>query len=170
MEWRIIPGLEAYEITPTGRVRKRGSRYGLALQGRKYVLRDGMRTVRRSPEELTALAYPTVDEVCRLRARVAELETALEQPPRSDPATPKAAAKPRKDRPCSVCLAKFTPRAGGSPKLCPQCEQTAPQKPKKRHCVVCGRTLPQGFWRRCPEHAFRDSVHCADDFSGAVAR
>ena len=170
MEWRIIPGLEAYEITPTGRVRKRGSRYGLTLHGRKYVLRNGMRTVRRSPDELTALAYPAVDEVCRLRARVAELETALEQTPKSDPATPKAAAKARKDRPCSVCLAKFTPRADGSQKLCPQCEKTAPQKPKKRHCVVCGRELPQGFWRRCPEHAFRDSVHGEDAFSGAVAR
>ena len=120
MEWRIIPGLEAYEITPTGRVRKRGSRYGLTLHGRKYVLRNGMRTVRRSQDELTALAYPAVDEVCRLRARVAELETALEQTPKSDPAKPKAAAKARKDRPCSVCLAKFTPRAGGSQRK--QCE------------------------------------------------
>lgn len=78
-------------------------------------------------------------------------------------------AKPRKDRPCAVCLTKYTPREGGSQRLCPQCEKTAPKKSKKRKCVVCGRELPQGFWRRCSEHAFRDSVHTEDDFGGAVA-
>ena len=169
MEWRIIPGLEAYEITPTGRVRRRGSSYRLALQGRKYVLRNAGRTVRLYPDDLVAQAYPELAETLRLRARVAELETALEQTPKNVPAQPKAAAKPRKDRSCSVCLAKFTPRAGGSQKLCPQCEKTAPKKPKKRKCVVCGRELPQGFWRRCSEHAFRDPVHTEDDFGGAVA-
>lgn len=169
MEWRIIPGLEAYEITPTGRVRRRGSRYRLALQGRKYVLRNAGRTVRLYPDALVAQAYPELAETLQLRARVAELEAALEQAPKPVPAQHKAAAKPRKDRPCAVCLAKFTPRTGGSQKLCPQCEQTAPQKSKKRKCVVCGRELPPGFWRRCPEHAFRGSVHTEDDFGGAVA-
>ncbi len=160
MEWRTIPGLEAYEISEGGTVRKRTTGYRMRPCGRKYKLWDGYSYRFLAPRELVDRAFgqpaaaaepaPTppvpADELGRLRARVAELEaevTWLRAHPKPKP-QPKATAKPK--------------------------TASAKSGEKKRYCVVCGRVLPDGYWRRCPEHAFRENGYTADDFSGAVVR
>lgn len=158
MEWRIIPDYPAYEVNAQGRARKRDTRYMMPLRGRKVSLWTGQRYVRLRPSELVAMAFVSpapdaaADELAKLRERIAELETDLAQ---------KVAITPEPPMPPVQCTAppvKRRPQAAARP-------NTA----TKRYCVVCGRALPSGFWRRCPEHAFRDTVHTEDDFGGAIS-
>lgn len=165
MEWRSIPGFEAYEISNTGIVRNRATKYRLSHVGRRYELWDGKGRQRMLPGELVDMAFgqpaepaaapapdpvPDAGELARLRARIAELEDevaglrALPKLLAPKPA-PTATAKPKKPSPAKT-------------------------DQKKRHCVVCGCELPPGYWRRCRMHAFReDNYHTEDDFSGSVA-
>ncbi len=172
MKWCTIPDFPAYEISDGGTVRKRDTGYRLHVVGRKVRLWDGGSQRYYLVDHLLNRAFsqpgtveaapapdpvPDADELARLRARVAELEAELAMS-----RTP-AAGKP---------VRKPAPKPAAS--VPPAAKAAKPAKPsqpgqKKRYCVVCGRLLPPGFWRRCPEHAFRDGVHTEDDFSGLVA-
>jgi hypothetical protein len=158
MEWRIIPDYPAYEVNAQGRARKRDTRYMMPVRGRKVSLWTGQRYVRLFPSELVAMAFVSpapdaaAEELARLRARITELETEL-----AHVTAGPAASRPKPQKPKPATLA--TPPVVAKPQA-----GTA----KKRYCVVCGRALPNGFWLRCPEHAFRDTVHTEDDFGGAI--
>lgn len=177
MEWRVIPGFEAYEVSHAGYVRSRSTKHRLSRQGCSYQLCVNGSCCRVQASELVARAYPAPEEMARLQARVAELEKALKQAlagkTSADPVKPSTrpqpsvAAKPQAKRRCITCLQDFAPQ--GDERMCPTCRKTGPKRAQKRYCVVCGRLLPPGYWRRCPEHASRDSVHTEDDFSGSVA-
>jgi len=94
MEWRIIPGFEAYEVNARGKVRRVASKYVIAPQGRQVRLWNGTGYQPFRPQELVTSAFaepaketaseptpeaPAVEpeEVARLQARVAELEAEL---------------------------------------------------------------------------------------------
>ena len=90
MEWRTIPGFEAYEVNTRGKVRRVASKYSIDPRGRQVRLWDGTGYQYFRPLELVGLAFaqPTEDaapiseaiepeEMVRLRARVAELEAEL---------------------------------------------------------------------------------------------
>jgi|GEM_PF-5683664 len=94
MEWRTIPGVDAYEINERGTVRRRDSRYVMPVRGRQVRLWTGTGYVTLRPLDLVAevFAVPSVtveaasgpaplpadpDELACLRAMVAELEAEL---------------------------------------------------------------------------------------------
>ena len=92
MEWRTIPGFEAYEVNTRGKVRRVASKYCIEPRGRQVRLWDGTGYLYFRPLELVGLAFAqpgeeaapiseTIDaepeEMLRLRARVAELEAEL---------------------------------------------------------------------------------------------
>ncbi|WP_428562342.1 MAG: hypothetical protein ACP59X_21140 [Solidesulfovibrio sp. DCME] len=79
MEWRAIPGLEAYEATLTGHVRRRDTRHRISRVGNYYRLHVNGQLHKLSPGDIVTLAFPGPEVVERLRARVAELEMALRQ-------------------------------------------------------------------------------------------
>ncbi len=177
MEWRAIPGLEAYEATLTGHVRRRDTRHRISRVGNYYRLHVNGQLHKLSPTDIAALAFPGPE--------VVELEMALRQAregtntataPVASPERPQpsVAAKPKEKRPaptyraCTVCLGKFVPE--GNEHVCATCRKTGPKRAQKRYCVVCGRLLPPGYWRRCPDHASPEGAgHTEDDFSGSVA-
>jgi len=143
VEWRTIPGWEAYEISSSGTVRRIATRYRMCRCGPSVRMWDGAHALYLPVAELLAKAFPggrtpdaipNPDALVWLRRRVAELEEEV--------ATLRAAA---------------------------QAEKPAKTEQKKRYCVVCGRELPPGYWRRCPEHAYSGEGGLSeDDFRGAV--
>lgn len=94
MEWRSIPGFEAYEVNARGKVRRVASKYVITQHGRQVRLWDGTSYQHFHPQELVALAFaepaeeteadPAIEaepyipgEVELLRVRIAELEAEL---------------------------------------------------------------------------------------------
>jgi hypothetical protein len=57
MEWRTIPGFEAYEVSQDGTVRKRDSGNRLRVVGRKVRLWDGVGGFYTSVDSLVARAF-----------------------------------------------------------------------------------------------------------------
>jgi len=187
MEWRTIPGFEDYEVTLSGHVRRRDTRYRVSRVGSRYRLRANGQLHKMLPAEIVALAFPGPEVVERLRARVTELEQALRQaregnkaatapvasPKRPQPSAPpaKPQAAVRKERNAEPRVKADTVKSLRASRPCPpQKKQPATSQPKHhgdarlRAWIRPEHPISQG----CPWQTGALHVETAWDWAGIV--